>query len=209
MKRRDFLSHYAGALAVTATLGTALSETLISAAQDAPSAGSVPTNQKTGRISEQRSRKIAADRPTPGSVHLLPDVPLAFNGTTETKQWTWGEWFIPPIGSGRTIIDFRWSTVLTLARTTDASGKKLLYLNINVNPGILAWNIFETGKEPHVHATLPDVGIDVDFGTFSGGCGGVMTYFNKTNGINVDIFDKAKTAQLLVTEYSFVYCQQL
>lgn len=207
MKRRDFLSYSAGTLAATATLGKAFPETIVSAAQSAPSADSKPTNQKTGKGSEQRSPKIAPNRTTPGSVHLLPDVPLALDGTSETKQWTWGEWFAPPIGEGRTIIDFRWSTVLTLVRTTDVNGHKTLYLNVKVDPGILAWNLFEQGKEPHFHATLLNVGIDVDFGTFPGGCGGVLTYFNKTQGLNVDIFDAANLAQVLVTAYSFVYCQ--
>ena len=207
MKRREFLSgSAAAALAATATLGRALPETSVYAAQEASSGTPPPASSKTGQMTQQLSRKIAADRATPGSVHQLSGVSFALDGKTETKQWTWGEWFAPPIGQGRTIIDFRWRSVLTLVRTTDASGKKTHYLNLNVDPGILAWNVFEQGKEPHVHAHLLEVGIDEDFGTFPGGCGGVITYFNQTKWINVDIFDAAKTAQLLVTAYSFVYC---
>jgi len=168
---------------------------------------------KTGEVSEQVSPKIAhslaanaAAQATPAYAPVLPNIPFPLDGSTETKQWTWGEWFIPPIGSGRTIIDFRWRTILTLVRTTDVNGRKTLYLNINVNPGILAWNVFVQGKEPHLHASLVEVGIDIDYGTFPGACGGVTTYFDKTVELNADVFDAANTAQLTVTAYSFVYC---
>jgi hypothetical protein len=174
----------------------------------------MPSKGEIGQVKEQVSPEVAhslfamkaISHGIPADVPLLPNISFTLDQKSEIKQWTWGEWFIPPIGSGRTIIDLRWRTVLTLVRTTDANGNKIVYLNINVNPGILAWNLFVQGSEPHLHARILEVGIDVDYGTFPGGCGGVITYFDHTVQVRVDVFDAANTAQLTMTAFSFVYC---
>ena len=134
------------------------------------------------------------------------DVPFAIDGATEWKKWTWAEFFMPPLGQGRTIVDFRWSTVLTLVKTTDASGKLTkIYLSLVVDPGIVVWNPFVQGTEPHIHTNLIEPGRSFDWGTFPSGCG-VTTYISRVIQLNEDIYDVTKTVGLTVDGFSFVYC---
>ena len=88
----------------------------------------------------------------------LRNVAFPLEGTTLRKRWTWTEIFIPPYGTGRTIIDFRWSTVLALVKTTDASGNLTkIYASLVVSPGIMVWNPFVQASVPTIQVLLVDL----------------------------------------------------
>lgn len=133
----------------------------------------------------------------------IHDVAFPLTDTTETKTWTFGEWYIPPLGSGRTIIDLWPQPKLILVRTTTVGGAKTLYIAIETN--IRVWNPFVAGHEAVLSATILDVGQNFVFGTFPSGCG-VSTWIARNVVVRDDIFDKANTAQLNMSGYSFFYC---
>lgn len=134
----------------------------------------------------------------------LSNIVFPLAGRVETKVARWGEWFIPAIGTGRTIIDLFPEIVLTLVRTTDDEGHRLQYLNLHVD-NIRVWNTFVQNDQPQFHGRLPEVGIDVNYGSFPSGCG-VTSLFDKTVELEADVFDAVTVASIFMSSFGFVYC---
>lgn len=132
----------------------------------------------------------------------IPDVRFGVGDNTQTKTWLFNEWFIPPLGSGRTIIDL-FGTKLILVRTTTTAGAKVLYVAVESN--IRVWNPFVSGKEAVLSVTFTDVGKNYVFGSFPSGCG-VTTWIVRNVSVADDIFDAANVAQLNMSAFSFFYC---
>jgi hypothetical protein len=132
----------------------------------------------------------------------IPDLPFGVGDSTQTKTWLFNEWFIPPLGSGRTIIDL-FGTKLILVRTTTTGGAKVLYVAIESN--IRVWNPFVSGREAVLSVTFTDVGKTYVFGSFPSGCG-VTTWVVRNVNVADDIFDAANMAQLSMSAFSFFYC---
>jgi hypothetical protein len=163
---------------------------------------------KSGRYFYSRISQLKLGDPEGQRLSLtewpqIPDLAFGLADGTETKTWVFGEWFIPPLGSGRTIIDLWGPPKLKLVRTTTTSGAKTLYIAIETN--IRAWNPWVQGSEPVLSATILDVAKNFVFGTFPGGCG-VNTWVVRNVNVRDDIFDAANTAQLSMTGFRFIYC---
>jgi len=132
----------------------------------------------------------------------IPDLAFGVGDNTQIKTWVFSEWFIPPLGSGRTIIDL-FGTKLVLVRTITTGGAKVLYVAIESN--IRVWNPFVSGKEAVLSVTFTDVGKTYVFGSFPSGCG-VTTWVVRNVNVADDIFDAANIAQLNMSAFSFFYC---
>jgi hypothetical protein len=155
------------------------------------------------RLPQQDHSISESQKLSPTQWPQIPDVAFGLADATETKTWTFDEWFIPPIGSGRTIIDLWWQPKLVLVRTTSTTGARVLYIGIETN--IRVWNPFVQGSEAVLSATILDVDQHFVFGTFPSGCG-VSTWVARKANVRDDIFDAAYKAQLNMSAFRFIYC---